>query len=252
MQAELQVHIAFHLTGRKPQGEFATLASSDLHPAILAGYRDLTSLRYDFPLVLTQDSVQSLSGLIDGALKAIAADGDADRLRQHALRIEREIRRLVAEGTTGSLTKLWDAGSARTGVKGDEPLQDSLRRLRAALKIDGEVIDCDVAMPFRLFQHLWQVGQDRKAQNFRTDINTLIMKLSDILSAEFVRSKDGLSAERLRASVGGAHQSAFDFDAMSRLLADSTVNIPMPENRRRRVRALLSTLRAQRFYLPAS
>ena len=50
MQAELQVHIAFHLTGRKPQGEFATLASSHLHPAILAGYRDLTSLRYDFPL----------------------------------------------------------------------------------------------------------------------------------------------------------------------------------------------------------
>src|SRR5450759_5308384 len=233
MQAELQVHIAFHLTGRKPQGEFATLASSDLHPAILAGYRDLTSLRYDFPLVLTQDSVQSLSGLIDGALKAIAADGDADRLRKHALRIEREIRRLVAEGTTGSLTKLWDAGAARIGdagaarigVKGDELLQDSLKRLRAALKIDGEVIDCDAAMSFRLFQHLWQVGQDRKAQNFRTDINRLIMKLSDILSAEFVRSKDGLSAERLRASVGGAHQSAFDFDAMSRLLTESAPDV---------------------------
>jgi hypothetical protein len=252
MQAELQAHIAFHLTGRKPQGEFATLASSDLHPAILAGYRDLTSLRYDFPLVLTQDSVQSLSGLIDGALKAIAADGDADRLRKHALRIERETRRLVAEGTTGSLTKLWDAGAARIGVKGDELLQDSLKRLRAALKIDGEVIDCDAAMPFRLFQHLWQVGQDRKAKNFRTDINRLIMKLSDILSAEFVRSKDGLSAERLRASVGGAHQSAFDFDAMSRLLTESAPDVPMPESRRQRVRGLLSTLRAQRFILPAT
>jgi len=256
MQAELQAHIAFHLTGRKPQGEFATLASSDLHPAILAGYRDLTSLRYDFPLVLARaddkQSVQSLSGLIDGALKAIAADGDADRLRQHALRIEREIRRLVAEGTTGSLTKLWDAGAARIGAKGDELLQDSLRRLRAALKIDGEVIDCDAAMPFRLFQHLWQVGQDRKAKNFRTDVNKLIMKLSDILSAEFVRSKDGLSAERLRASVGGAHQSAFDFDAMSRLLTESAPDVPMPESRRQRVRGLLSTLRAQRFFLPAT
>ncbi|HEY5129411.1 MAG TPA: ferredoxin [Bradyrhizobium sp.] len=109
-----------------------------------------------------------------------------------------------------------------------------------------------MAMPFRLLQHLWQVGQDRKAQKFWADINTLIMKLSDILSAEFVRSKEGLSAERLRASVGAAHQSAFDFDAMSRLLADSTVNVPMPESRRRRVRGLLSTLRAQRFFSPAS
>ena len=133
----------------------------------------------------------------------------------------------------------------------DELLQDSLNRLRAALTSDGEVVDCDMAMPFRLFQHLWQVGQDRKAQKVRADINTMIMKLSDILSAEFVRSKEGLSAERLRASVGAAHQGAFDFDAMSRLLADSTVNVPMPESRRRRVRGLLSTLRAQRFYSPA-
>ncbi len=78
------------------------------------------------------------------------------------------------------------------------------------------------------------------------------MKLSDILSAEFVRSKEGLSAERLRASVGAAHQSAFDFDAMSRLLADSARDVPMPESRRQRVRGLLSTLRAQRFYAPAS
>jgi hypothetical protein len=256
MQAELQAHIAFHLTGRKPQSEFAALASSDLHPAILAGYRDLTSLRYDFPLVLARtgdkQSVQSLSGLIDGALKAIAADGDADRLSKHALRIEREVRRLVAEGVTGSLTKLWDIGATRIGTKGDALLQDSLNRLRAALKIDGEVVDCDMTMPFRLFQHLWQVGQDRKAQKFRADVNKLIMKLSDILSAEFVRSKEGLSAERLRASVGAAHQSVFDFDAMSRLLTESAPDVPMPESRRQRVRGLLSTLRAQRFFLPAT
>jgi hypothetical protein len=255
MQAELQAHIAFHLTGRMPQGAFDALAQSDLHPAILAGYRDLTSLRYDFPLVLVRagagQPVQSLSGLIDAALKDIAADGDADRLRKHALRIEREVRRLMAEGVTGSLTKLWDIGAARIGTKGDELLQNSLKRLRAALKIDGELIDCDMAMPFRLFQHLWQAGQDRKAQKFRADINKLIMKLSDILSAEFVRSKEGLSAERLRASVGAPHQSDFDFDAMSRLLAESTRDMPMPESRRRRVRGLLSTLRAQRFFSPA-
>jgi hypothetical protein len=256
MQAELQAHIAFHLTGRMPQSEFAALASSDLHPAVLAGYRDLTSLRYDFPLVLgrtgDRQSVHSLSGLIDGVLKDIAADADAERLRKHAIRIERDIRRLIAEGATGSLTKLWDLAATRIGAKDDALLQDSLTRLRAALKIDGAVIDCDTAMPFRLVRHLWQSLQDQKAQKFRADVNKLIMKLSDILSAEFVRSKEGLSAERLRASIGAAHQSAFDFDAMSRLLTESSPNVPMLESRRRRVRGLLSVLRAQRFYLPAS
>ena len=73
MQVELQAHIAFHLTGRMAQGEGDALARSDLQPALLAGYRDLTTLRYDFPLVLIRagsdgQSVQSLSALFDGAL----------------------------------------------------------------------------------------------------------------------------------------------------------------------------------------
>jgi len=257
MQVELQAHIAFHLTGRLPQGAFDATAQSDLRPAFFAGYRDLTALRYDFPLVLVRagdnrQSVQSLSGLIDDALREIAASGNEERVRKHAIRLEREIRKLLTEGVAGPLSELWDIAAGRIGAKADQLLSDSLSRLRGALTRDGEVVDCDMAMPFRLFQHLWQVTQDRKARKFRADINTLIMKLSDILNAEFGRSKEGLSSERLRASVGTAHQGAFDFDAMSRLLAGSTPNVPMPESRRRRVRGLLSTLRAQRFFSPAS
>jgi len=257
MQAEHQAHIAFHLTGRIPQGELDSFAQSDLHPAILAGYRDLATLRYDFPLVLVRaggdrKSVQSLSGLFDAAIKEIAADGERGRVSKHAFRLEREIRKLIAGGMTGSLLDLWDIGAAQVGAKSDELLQDSLSRLRAVLRTDGEIVDCDKTMPFRLFQHTWQTLQDQKAQKFRTDINKLIMKLSDILSADFVRSKEGLSAERLRASVGAAHQDAFDFNAMSRLLAEASPNVPMPESRRRRVRGLLSTLRSQRFFPPAS
>ncbi|HSQ04754.1 MAG TPA: hypothetical protein VLN59_11995, partial [Burkholderiales bacterium] len=156
------------------QGEFAALASSDLHPAMFAGYRDLTALRYDYPLVLVADDkqpVQSLSALIDGVVKALAADADIDRMRKHALRIERELRRLVAEGSTGSLKKLWDVAVART--RDDELFNNSASRLRAALKVDGEVVDCDRSTPFRVIQHLWQLGQDRKAKAFRADLNKL-------------------------------------------------------------------------------
>ena len=63
MQAELQALIAFHLTGRISGGAFDALAKSDLQPAMLAGYRDLTALRYDFPIVLVRGGgkpVQSL------------------------------------------------------------------------------------------------------------------------------------------------------------------------------------------------
>jgi len=253
MQAELQALIAFHLTGRISGGAFDALAKSDLQPAMLAGYRDLTALRYDFPIVLVRGGgkpVQSLSGLVDGALNDIA-DGDPERLRKHAYRLEREIRTLVAEGAAGSLSKMWDLAAAAIGAKSDDLLHDSLRRLRAAVKVDGDVVGYDKAMPFRLFQHAWQSLQDRKTQSFRADINKLIGKLSDILSADFVRSKEGLSADRLRATVGAAHRDSFDFDAMSRLLVESSANVPIAESRRRRVRGLLSVLRAQRFFAPA-
>jgi hypothetical protein len=257
MQVELQAHIAFHLTGRMPQGEGDALARSDLQPAILAGYRDLTTLRYDFPLVLVRagsdgQSVQSLSALFDAALKEIAANGDGERLRKHAGRLERAIRKLVAEGTTGTLSKLCDLGAARIGAKNDELLAKSLGRLRATLKSDGDVIDCDKAMPSRLFQHAWQTLQDQKAQIFRAEINKLVMKLSDILSSDFGHSKEGMSAERLQASIGLAHRDAFDFGAMSRMLTAASVNVPMPESRRQRVRGLLATLRTQRFFPPAT
>jgi len=257
MQVELQSHIAFHLTGRMPQGEGDALARTDLQPALLAGYRDLTALRYDFPLVLAgkggdRQSVQSLSALFDGALKEIAGNGDGERIRKHAGRLEREIRKLVAEGETGTLSKLCDAAAARIGVKNDELFAKSVKSLRAALKSDGEVIDCDKAMPFRLFAHAWQALQDQKAQKFRAEINKLILKLSDILSAEFGHSKEGMSAERLQASIGAAHRDAFDFAAMSRMLTEASVNVPMPEGRRQRVRALLATLRTQRFFPPAT
>ena len=253
MLVETQAHIAFHLTGRLPQGEGDVLARGDLQPAVFAGYRDLTALRYDFPLVFPNKGgdktpVQSLSALFDGAVKQDAPD--AARLRKHAGRLEREIRKLVAEGATGPLSVLCDLAAARLGAKTDELLAKNLKSLRAALKSDGAVIDCDKTMPFKLFQYFWQVQQDKKAKKFRAELNKLIMKLSDILSAEFGHSKEGMSADRLQASIGTAFQDSFDFKAMSSLLSEATANVPMAESRRQRVRGLLTTLRTQRFFPP--
>ncbi len=249
MQAERQAHIAFHLTGRVPQGEAAAVSENKLYPAILAEYRDLTALRYDFPLALRAgEPVQSLSGLFDAAIKDIPLSGDRERIAKHAHRLEREMRKLLASGAGGSLFKLWDAAAEKLSVKNDKLLRDSLSSLRAAVKTDAELVDCDKAAPFRLFHNVWQTLQNQKAKTFRAEITKLIMKLSDILNADFVRSSEGMSAERLRSAMGVAHQDAFDFAALSRLLVESTPKLPMPESRRARVRGLLSVLRSQRFF----
>ena len=257
METELQAQVAFFLAGRRSGDRLDAIDGLDLHPALFAGYRDLTRLRYDFPLVLAQKSpddafVQSLSGMLDRVLQGMADGSDGERLRKHILQQEQEIRVLVAEGATGSLSTLWDgaAGRLMSGTRAGtrELMKDSLSRARTALKVDGEVIDCDAAMPARLLRHAWSTLQAKKARRFRQNIDRLMLKLADILRVDFLRSKAGRSAHSLEVSVGTSYNDAFDFEAMSRMLARATPEALLPESRRRRIGWLLSVLKSQRFF----
>ncbi|HUI97594.1 MAG TPA: ferredoxin [Xanthobacteraceae bacterium] len=256
MQAGLQANIAFHLTGKIPAGELESVDGLDLRPALFAEYGDLTTLRYDFPLVLAERAadapVQSLSGLFDRALHEIAGGADGERLRKHALRFEQQIRSVAAEGGSASLSDVWASAARRISAHNDVEFQDSLKRLRAAVKVEGAVVDCDAALPFRLFRHAWNAVHERKARRFQATVGRLTAKLADILAADSVHSPEGLSAGRLQASVGATHRDAFDFDALSRLLTAATPKVALGESRRRRIGHLLGVLKSQRFYAPAN
>ncbi|MBI4192327.1 MAG: hypothetical protein HY525_17530 [Betaproteobacteria bacterium] len=253
MHSELQAQLAFHLTGNKPGAGLEVVAGLGLHPALFAGYRDLTRLRYDFPLVLVQNatdrgSVQCLCAIVDGVVHEVAQGDDGERLTRHLLRLEQEIRVLMAEGASGALSALWEKAAGRLAARGDDSLKDSLNRASAALKIDGKVVDCGSSMPADLINHAWASVQEKKARKFREDLARLTQKLSDILQVDRVRSKAGQSAESLKASVGASHGEDFDFQTMSRLLTRSSPKTTLPESRRRRIESLLSVLRSQRFF----
>ena len=64
--------VAFYLTGRRAEGLRDVGA---LRPALQARYRDLSSLRHDFPLVLAETgdaAAPSLKALVDAALAGVA------------------------------------------------------------------------------------------------------------------------------------------------------------------------------------
>ena len=261
MEADNQAHVAFFLTGRRPSEHLDAVEGLGLRPALFSGYRELTQLRYDFPVLLVQGRTdklfaQSLAGLMDGVLAGIAKGSDGERIRKHALRMEQEIRVLAAGGAVGSLSALWDKAAARL-AKGmdksgaDKSFEDSLRRTRAAIKIDGELADCDAALPARLLQHGWAAVQKQKAEDFRKELDRVVLKLSDILKTDYERSEAGRSAKHLKAAVGSGFGDAFDFDAMSRLLSKALPKDQFPESRRKRIRELLDVLNAQQFF-PAS
>ena len=253
MEAETQAHVAFFLTGRRPSEHLDAINGLGLRPALFAGYRELTHLRYDFPLVLVTGRtdnlfVQSLSGLIDSALGTVARGSDGERIRKHVLGLEQEIRALVAGGSVGSFSALWDMAANQLVKGADTSPADSLRRTRAAIKFDGAMADCDAALPSRLLQHAWAAVQKQKADGFRMDLDRLMLKLSDILKADFARSEAGRSAKHLKDTVGTGFNDAFDFDAMSRILSKALPKDVFPESRRKRIREMLDVLGTQEFF----
>ena len=254
MDAASQAHVTFFLTGSRPAGHLDAVDGLGLRPALLAGYRELPELRYDFPLVLVANRpegplVQSLSGVVDEAIAAAATGSHADRIRQHGLRIERDLRALAASGATGPLLSLWD-GAAEWLVRSGEPqFDDSRQRIRAAMTVDGELVDCDAALPARLVRHVWCAVQARKVAAFHQRLDRLVSLLSDILRADFEHSTVRRDASHLQASVGKGFSDAFDFEVMTRVLAGtgSGAGDGLPDGRRRRLYQLIAVLTSRAF-----
>jgi len=167
MQAAHQAQVTFYLTGQSTSDGLDAVEGLGLRPALFASYRDLTALRYDFPLVLLPGAddagaVRSLTELFDAALDtgldagltgALAGATGADRLRHHAGRMEREMRGIAAADGGGTFREVWQTAAQRLSARADEGFADSLARLRANLPADGQVVDCDAALPGRLFSH---------------------------------------------------------------------------------------------------
>ncbi len=257
MEADLQAQVTFFLTGKKNTPNLDDVDRLNLRPALFSGYKDLTRLRYDFPLVLVKDQpggvfTASLSGLIDGILDKIAQGSDGERIRKHVQRLEQQIRVLLSKGAQGRLTALWDE-AAKALAKDDKQIAESLARARANLKVDGEIIDCDAALPSHLLGHAWALTQTQRARKFGEIVNRLVHKLSDILQADFANSNAGRSAANLKRTFGSGPMDHFDFEAMSRILSKSAPKENLGGTRRQRIENLLDTLKSQKFFpAPAS
>jgi hypothetical protein len=257
MQAKQQDQLIFHLTGRRQGDGLKAIDGLDLRPALLAPYRDLAALRHDFPLVLDQrigghEFVRSLSGVVDGVLKDVAPRGiEGERLRRHALQLEREIRRAVDDGASGTLADLWAMAAAKLGAIEGETFEQVLSHTGGALRTEGEVVGCSHDMPARLITHAWHAAHHAKARHFHADLSRLVLRLSDILRAAFAHSQASRQPHHLKESVGGPHQDQFDFAALSRIVGKGVPRDELPPVRHGRLVHVLGVLESQRFFAPA-
>jgi ferredoxin len=250
---DLQEHVVFHLSGRRAGARLESIEELRLRPALMARFHNLTRLRYDYPVVLVDradaECLCTLSGVMNALLNDVAPRGiEGERMRRNVLRLEREIRILLGKGMSGTLSMFWTHVARELVSKGGTEVEADLARARTALRIDGEVVDCDPTAAERLVTHAWRTVQEAKLRKMRRAIETLAVRLSDLVKADYLRSETGRRASVLRAGIGAPHQDLFDFDAMARLLAKPSGKSALPESRRRRIEATLTVLRTQRFF----
>ena len=258
MSVEMQEMIHFHLTGKRGNSDVEYDSHPDVYPAVLAPYRQLSKLRYDFPLVLLDDDsgqaiIDTLSGVINRLLREIAPEGNTGaRLRQHVLRLESRIRELVANGLDGTLFELWaqaEKSLLSECKKSDaESLHNSLSTARFALGKDGRLVDCNDRLPSLLLQHAWEKVEARRTQRSLEQINTLIIRLRNILKVDELKTTRSRTPKRLKQTLGRRYKDAFDFDLMSDILDDAAPHNLLPADRRRRIKSALSVLESQKFF----
>jgi hypothetical protein len=259
MGVEMQEMIHFHLTGRKGDSEVEGVTQRDICPALLASYRQLPKLRYDFPLILLDDDssqafMDTLSGVMNRLLREIAPVGNAGaRLRHHVLRLESRMRELVTNGFDGTLTEVWVYAEksllAECDMSDAESLQNSLATARFALGTDGRLVDCDDQLPSLLLRHVWANVEARRTQQSLEQINTLIIRLHNILKVDDLKTSRLRTPQKLKQTFGLRYKDAFDFELMSEFLDGATPHNRLPANRRRRIRSALSVLRSQKFFI---
>ena len=258
MNANLRELVRFHLTGARVDGD--PDEAPDVCPALLARYRNLAALRYDYPLVLVQGGgsetyVRSLSNIVDGALKEIAPSGiEGERMRKHCLRLETRIRTLASRGVRGTLSELWHRAErelvAESEEEAPEILESDFSRALAALQVDGRIVDCDDTATAALFEHAWMAVQRERSRSALEKIDALVLKLSEILQADFLKSDAARTPQTLKGSLG-VRDDTFDFEAMSRILSKGSPESSLSESTRQRIRGALSVLQSQRFFYRA-
>lgn len=256
MKTQANELVTFHLTGQRPENAKNDRAMLELCPALLSGYRDLTKIRYDYPLVLVEDGpVRSLSAIVDSILRVCAPRGIAgERMRKNLLRLQEEIQALTLQGRPGSLREVWDRASDKLlsgkglSAEEEEELEKNLKRARGALDCDGQLISCDGNTPVLLVAHAWRAVQQRRSRSVKKELREILVKLSDILKNDYVRSNDSRTPEALKVTVGTSFEDEFDFEAMSRELPKVKAKDLLPKKRRERIEFAISVLESQAFF----
>ncbi len=252
--------VTFHVTGKRLGDHLGAVETSSMRPALLSVYRDLSKLRYDFPMVLVDGVAdadgyaRSLTDVVNGILRELAPKGiTGERLRKHAFRLEAEIRKMVADGAKGSLSEIWRQAAKQVLTQGGGSdggtLSDSLDSLRGALALDGRLLDAHGGTAREVVVHAWRSVHLGQSTRVLAEIDDLCGRLASILRLDDQAKDKAQTADELMRVVGRRHEALFDFQALAKMVGTRQASAEkLSDARRKRIEETLAALEGQRFF----
>lgn len=262
MSVELQELVRFHRTGKATSEHVAARQAIPLKPALFAHYEDLSALRYDYPVILLDKPVDgeyviSLTDYCNRLLRKIAPEGaGGNRVRLQLIALETAMRRLTAQVSQKILSRVWKLAEGELLAKANEQEQPLLRETwdtaYASMPVDGVLADCNAELPLAFTEHAWRAAEAQRAAAAMEKIDRLVLRLGELLTVDDNKDASSRSPRKLRESVGVHYRDTFDFDLMADMLNKSGDQARLPAGRKKRIKAALQTLKAQRFFSGAA
>lgn len=245
----------FYLYGERPAREVAPTDDESALPAALHPYRDLSRHRYEYPLCVNGKGpgavLRSLAEVIDELIAGTVEEGDeGERMKRHMYRVESAIKTRIEKGAGDVLSTMWVEAAAdvvsasKLSHEKKEILSRDLNRAGQTLTAEADLMACTDHTPMRLFMLAARSDWQSRCAGWRDELATLIERLQDILVVDDEHAPEATSPDHLRDTVGPRTGDDIDPRAMSEILGASELGTPLAGERRRRIEAALSTLRA--------
>ena len=252
----------FHL-GNPSVQEKVQRVGSDYLPALLEPYRDVSRLRYDYPLFLFDAASDEANPSPEQLAKPIAevlgdtingfAPGDesARILKDNLPWMERELRQKLnnVEGPVDAAELVKGATEAllahlKLDQKNNTKLQEDIDKLLAALPANAHLLAYGRYPAIHLLVHSIRSRVIPRHATFRSEIKEHIRELKTLLDVDHSKSDEAKNPESLSGSMGGG-SSLIDSSVLSRVMGSkSQGSITMSAVRRARIESALQTLEA--------
>lgn len=254
----------FHLgdpeVGTRPDGsEGAEQVTETLLPALLHPYRDVSRIRYEYPLYLyppgREESdlvVRPLSDFLAAAVSAFApAEDSARMLKDNLPWLERYLRQqlVMQRGPVDAGSLVSEAGSALQEQidleqQNRERLQSDLDSLSDQVDKEGQFLGYSRYVAVHLLIHAARHHLYQRRLRFAQVISECIQGLQDLLEIDRVKTAASSQSDMVGSSVGNTSKY-FDTSAFTGVMGKQTHGSEsMSAGRKQRIEGALKTLQA--------